>query len=62
MTTDTLPKAISVQLNIDNQPVTITGMAKGSGMIKPDMATMLTYVATDARMAPQELTKCSICW
>ena len=57
MTTDTLPKAISVQLNIDNQAVTITGMAKGSGMIKPDMATMLTYVATDARVAPQELTE-----
>jgi len=55
MTTDTLPKAISVQLSIDNQPVTITGIAKGSGMIKPDMATMLTYVATDARIAQQEL-------
>jgi glutamate N-acetyltransferase / amino-acid N-acetyltransferase len=55
MTTDTLPKAISVQLVMDNQPVTITGIAKGSGMIKPDMATMLTYVATDARIAQQEL-------
>jgi glutamate N-acetyltransferase / amino-acid N-acetyltransferase len=55
MTTDTLPKAISVQLAIDGQPVTITGIAKGSGMIKPDMATMLTYVATDARIAQQEL-------
>ena len=57
MTTDTLPKAISVQLSIANQLVTITGMAKGSGMIKPDMATMLSYVATDARIAPQELSE-----
>ena len=56
MTTDTLPKAISVQLSIDNQLVTITGIAKGSGMIKPDMATMLSYVATDARIEPQELS------
>ena len=55
MTTDTLPKAISEQLMIDNRPVTITGIAKGSGMIKPDMATMLSYVATDARIAQQEL-------
>ena len=56
MTTDTMPKAISVQLSIDNQLVTITGIAKGSGMIKPDMATMLSYVATDARIEPQELS------
>jgi len=55
MTTDTVPKAISEQLMIDGQPVTITGIAKGSGMIKPDMATMLAYVATDARIAQQEL-------
>ena len=56
MTTDTMPKAISVQLSIDNQLVTITGIAKGSGMIKPDMATMLSYVATDARIESQELS------
>jgi glutamate N-acetyltransferase/amino-acid N-acetyltransferase len=55
MTTDTLPKAVSVQLSIDNRPVTITGIAKGSGMIKPDMATMLTYIATDASIEQQEL-------
>jgi len=48
MTTDTLPKAVSEQLSIDGKTVTITGMAKGSGMIKPDMATMLAYIATDA--------------
>ncbi len=50
MTTDTLPKAVSRRLEIEGRPVTITGMAKGSGMIKPDMATMLAYVATDARI------------
>ena len=55
MTTDTLPKALSVQLAIDDQVVSITGIAKGSGMIKPDMATMLTYVATDASIPQQEL-------
>jgi glutamate N-acetyltransferase/amino-acid N-acetyltransferase len=48
MTTDTLPKAITKQIDIDGQTVTITGISKGSGMIKPDMATMLAYVATDA--------------
>lgn len=50
MTTDTLPKAVSVQLEIDGKTVSITGMAKGSGMIKPNMATMLSYIATDARI------------
>jgi glutamate N-acetyltransferase/amino-acid N-acetyltransferase len=55
MTTDTLPKAFSRQLMIDNQRVTITGMSKGSGMIRPDMATMLSYVATDAAIDPDEL-------
>jgi len=55
MTTDTLPKAVSLQLRIDNKPVSITGIAKGSGMIKPDMATMLTYVATDAEVDPENL-------
>ncbi len=48
MTTDTLPKAVSRQVTIDGQVVTISGICKGSGMIKPDMATMLAYVATDA--------------
>jgi glutamate N-acetyltransferase/amino-acid N-acetyltransferase len=55
MTTDTLPKAFSKQLMIDDQLVSITGMSKGSGMIKPDMATMLSYVATDALIEPDEL-------
>jgi glutamate N-acetyltransferase/amino-acid N-acetyltransferase len=48
MTTDTLPKAFSRQLVIEGKTVTITGFSKGSGMIRPDMATMLGYVATDA--------------
>ena len=48
MTTDTLPKGISTQLELDGSTVTITGISKGSGMIRPDMATMLAYVATDA--------------
>jgi glutamate N-acetyltransferase/amino-acid N-acetyltransferase len=48
MTTDTAPKALSRRLEIDGRSVTVTGMAKGAGMIKPDMATMLAFVATDA--------------
>jgi glutamate N-acetyltransferase/amino-acid N-acetyltransferase len=51
MTTDTLPKAVSLQLEVDGKTVTISGIAKGSGMIKPDMATMLAFVATDAQIA-----------
>lgn len=58
MTTDTLPKAVSRQLEKNGQTVTITGMCKGSGMIRPDMATMLAYVATDAVIAKDELIKC----
>ena len=48
MTTDTLPKATSRLVEIDGHTITITGTAKGSGMICPNMATMLSYVATDA--------------
>lgn len=48
MTTDTRPKAASVQIDLDGERVTITGISKGAGMIKPNMATMLGYVATDA--------------
>ena len=51
MTTDTVPKGISRQLEIDGRTITITGIAKGSGMIKPNMATMLAYVACDAAVA-----------
>jgi len=52
MTTDTVPKARSQQVPIAGCTVTVTGIAKGSGMIYPNMATMLGYVATDARLSP----------
>ena len=52
MTTDTLPKAASRQLQIGGRTVTVTGIAKGAGMIRPNMATMLGFVATDAVVAP----------
>ncbi len=55
MTTDTLPKAFSKQLDIGGNTVTITGIAKGAGMIEPNMATMLAYVATDAQIEPELL-------
>ena len=48
LTTDTRSKGASTQFHINGSPVTITGICKGSGMIKPNMATMLGYVATDA--------------
>ena len=51
MTTDTVPKAVSRQIVVDGHTVTITGIAKGSGMIHPDMATMLGFIATDAPLA-----------
>jgi glutamate N-acetyltransferase / amino-acid N-acetyltransferase len=57
MTTDTLPKAISRRIEIDNQIVTITGIAKGAGMICPNMATMLSYIATDAKIEQSLLTE-----
>ena len=52
MTTDTVPKAASRQLTIGGKSVTITGISKGAGMIRPNMATMLGFVATDAVIAP----------
>ena len=53
MTTDTLPKAASRQVQIGGKTVTVTGISKGAGMIRPNMATMLGFVATDAVVAPQ---------
>ena len=50
MTTDTFPKGASQQITVDGQTVTIAGIAKGSGMIAPDMATMLVYIFTDAQI------------
>lgn len=52
MTTDTRAKGACEQIMIGNTPVTITGISKGAGMIKPNMATMLGYVATDAQIEP----------
>ncbi len=48
MTTDTVPKAVSKQIKIHDKTVTITGISKGAGMIQPNMATMLGFIATDA--------------
>jgi glutamate N-acetyltransferase/amino-acid N-acetyltransferase len=55
MTTDIVPKATSRQLMIDGKQITITGMSKGSGMIHPNMATMLGYLATDAAVSKSAL-------
>ena len=55
MTTDTLPKAASRQIQLGGATVTITGISKGAGMIKPNMATMLGFMATDARIKPELL-------
>ena len=55
MTTDTVPKAISRQIDIDGHTVTITGIAKGAGMIEPNMATMLGFIATDAAVGDDVL-------
>jgi glutamate N-acetyltransferase / amino-acid N-acetyltransferase len=52
MTTDTVPKAFSRSVMIDGAPVTVTGISKGAGMIRPNMATMLGFMATDANVAP----------
>jgi glutamate N-acetyltransferase/amino-acid N-acetyltransferase len=52
MTTDTVPKAFGVQVMIDSTQVSITGISKGAGMIRPNMATMLGFMATDACVAP----------
>ena len=52
MTTDTIPKAFSQQVQIGGVTVTITGISKGAGMIRPNMATMLGFMATDAKIDP----------
>ncbi|MCK5480366.1 MAG: bifunctional ornithine acetyltransferase/N-acetylglutamate synthase, partial [Gammaproteobacteria bacterium] len=58
LTTDTRPKGASRQIEIDGQVVTVTGIAKGAGMIRPDMATMLAFIATDARVDANSLQAC----
>jgi glutamate N-acetyltransferase/amino-acid N-acetyltransferase len=57
MTTDTFPKAASAETFIGGKKVTVAGIAKGSGMIAPDMATLLAFVFTDAAIAPAALQK-----
>lgn len=58
MTTDTVPKGASRQVDIGGTTITVTGIAKGAGMIRPDMATMLAFIATDAPVAPGLLQQC----
>ena len=55
MTTDTHPKSVAVEVEVDGVPVRIGGIAKGSGMIAPNMATMLSYLTTDARINAETL-------
>ena len=57
MTTDTVPKAASTKVSLAGGEATVTGIAKGAGMIRPDMATMLGFVATDAAVLPAQLKK-----
>ncbi|QGU93933.1 bifunctional glutamate N-acetyltransferase/amino-acid acetyltransferase ArgJ [Clostridium bovifaecis] len=57
MTTDTRTKEITVEITLDGKKVLISGAAKGSGMIKPNMATMLSFVVTDANISKEMLTK-----
>ena len=58
MTTDTIAKAITKEIELDGRKVTISGIAKGSGMIRPDMATMLSFIATDADIDNDVLQRC----
>ncbi|SMY07116.1 bifunctional glutamate N-acetyltransferase/amino-acid acetyltransferase ArgJ [Flavimaricola marinus] len=55
MTTDTFPKGAAAEITVDGQTVRIAGIAKGSGMIAPDMATMLVYIFTDAKIGYRDL-------
>ncbi len=56
MTTDTRPKGASRQIDLDGHTVSISGISKGAGMIRPNMATMLGFIATDAKIAPDVLS------
>jgi len=57
MTTDTVPKLAALRTRIGRRPVTLAGIAKGSGMIEPNLATMLAFVLTDAAVAPPLLRR-----
>lgn len=58
MTTDTFPKGVSKVIDIDGQTITINGISKGAGMIQPNMATMLGFMATDAKIEQALLQEC----
>ena len=58
MTTDIVPKGLSRKLDLDGLSISITGIAKGSGMIRPDMATMLSFIGTDVAISPALLQQC----
>ncbi len=58
MTTDTVPKGVSRKFDVQGHTLTVTGIVKGAGMIRPDMATMLAFVATDAAVAQSVLDNC----
>ncbi|MBK8814163.1 MAG: bifunctional glutamate N-acetyltransferase/amino-acid acetyltransferase ArgJ [Methylococcaceae bacterium] len=58
MTTDTFPKGVTQTIMLDGHAVTINGISKGAGMIQPDMATMLAFLATDAKIAQPLLQSC----
>jgi glutamate N-acetyltransferase/amino-acid N-acetyltransferase len=58
MTTDTVPKIVSRQITLAGKAVTLTGIAKGAGMIRPNMATMLSFLATDAKLDKTTLQNC----
>lgn len=58
MTTDTFPKGVSKVIVLDGETVTINGISKGAGMIQPNMATMLSFIATDAKISQPLLQQC----
>lgn len=58
MTTDTFPKGVTKTIRIDGQTITFNGISKGAGMIQPNMATMLGFIATDARISQNLLQDC----
>lgn len=60
MTTDTVAKGLSVKMMLSGQQVTLTGIVKGSGMIRPDMATMLAFIATDVEIESSVLQDCLV--
>jgi glutamate N-acetyltransferase/amino-acid N-acetyltransferase len=61
MTTDTMPKELVVKTKLDGKDVTFAAIAKGSGMICPNMATMLAFIVTDASITPEALSKALSC-